>query len=77
MAADDLPALVALLERQGYEVCVAADGSVYTISEDDWSLVRYDAASLRKAASVVDAFARMERLDAHGRSLTVRLDPKA
>jgi len=41
------------------------------------SLVRYDAASLRKAASVVDAFARMERLDAHGRSLTVRLDPKA
>jgi len=41
------------------------------------SLVRYDAVSLRKAASVVDAFARMERLDAHGRSLTVRLDPKA
>jgi len=41
------------------------------------SLVRYDAASLRKAASVVDAFARMERLDAHGRSLKVRLDPKA
>lgn len=26
------------------DVCVAADGSVYTISEDDWSLVRYDAA---------------------------------
>jgi len=41
------------------------------------SLVRYDAASLRKAASVVDAFSRMERLDAHGRSLKVRLDPKA
>ncbi|GDY17231.1 histidinol dehydrogenase [Verrucomicrobiota bacterium] len=41
------------------------------------SLVRYDLASLRKAASVVDAFARMERLDAHGRSLKVRLDPKA
>lgn len=26
------------------DLCVAADGSVYTISEDDWSLVRYDAA---------------------------------
>ena len=41
------------------------------------SLVQYDKASLRKAASVVDAFARMERLDAHGRSLKLRLDAKA
>jgi len=38
------------------------------------SLVRYDRASLRKAADVVGAFAGMERLDAHGRSLLVRLE---
>ena len=37
------------------------------------SLVRYDAASLRKAAPTVAAFAAMERLDAHGRSLAIRL----
>ena len=37
------------------------------------SLVQYDPASLKKAAAVVDAFARMERLDAHGRSLKLRL----
>lgn len=41
------------------------------------SLVQYDKASLKKAAAVVDAFSRMERLDAHGRSLKLRLDPKA
>jgi len=38
------------------------------------SLVQYDEASLRKAADVVAAFADMERLDAHGRSLKVRLE---
>ena len=37
------------------------------------SLVHYAPASLKKAAGVVDAFARMENLDAHGRSLKVRL----
>ncbi len=37
------------------------------------SLVRYDRASLKKAAGVVAAFAGMESLDAHGRSLRVRL----
>ena len=37
------------------------------------SIVRYDAKSLAKAAPVVETFARLERLDAHGRSLTVRL----
>lgn len=37
------------------------------------SVVRYDAASLRKAAPTVAAFAAMERLDAHGRSLAIRL----
>ena len=37
------------------------------------SLVRYDRRSLQKAASVVAAFAGMESLDAHGRSLQVRL----
>jgi histidinol dehydrogenase len=37
------------------------------------SLVEYAPASLKKAAGVVDAFSRMESLDAHGRSLQVRL----
>ena len=37
------------------------------------SIVRYDAKSLAKAAPVVDAFARLEQLDAHGHSLTIRL----
>ena len=38
------------------------------------SVVRYDARSLPKAAPVVAAFSAMERLDAHGRSCTRRLD---
>lgn len=37
------------------------------------SVVRYDEASLRRAAATVAAFAEMERLDAHGRSLSIRL----
>lgn len=37
------------------------------------SYVKYGKASLKKAAPVVEAFAGMERLDAHGRSLAVRL----
>ncbi|BET65274.1 histidinol dehydrogenase [Opitutales bacterium ASA1] len=37
------------------------------------SLVEYDERSLRKAAPVVEAFARMEKLDAHGRSVAVRV----
>jgi len=37
------------------------------------SVVRYDAASLRRAAPTVAAFAAMERLDGHGRSLAIRL----
>lgn len=37
------------------------------------SIVRYNAKSLAKAAPVVDTFARLEKLDAHGRSLTIRL----
>jgi len=37
------------------------------------SLVRYGPASLRRAAPVVAAFAAMERLDAHGRSVELRL----
>ena len=37
------------------------------------SFVRYDRRSLAKAAGVVAAFAGMESLDAHGRSLQVRL----
>ena len=36
------------------------------------SLVQYDRASLRRAVPVVTAFATMERLDAHGRSATIR-----
>jgi histidinol dehydrogenase len=37
------------------------------------SILRYDAKSLAKAAPVVETFARLEKLDAHGRSLTIRL----
>lgn len=37
------------------------------------STVRYDAKSLAKAAPVVETFARLEQLDAHGNSLTIRL----
>ena len=37
------------------------------------SILRYDAASLAKAAPVVETFARLEQLDGHGRSLTIRL----
>ena len=37
------------------------------------STVRYNAKSIEKAASVVRAFARLEQLDAHGRSLEIRL----
>lgn len=36
------------------------------------SVVRYEKASLKKAAPVVSAFAAMEKLDAHGRSVTLR-----
>jgi histidinol dehydrogenase len=39
------------------------------------SLVRYNQAALKKALGVVDAFASMEKLDAHGRSLKVRINP--
>ena len=38
------------------------------------SVVEYDLDSLRKAAPVVTAFAAMEKLEAHGRSLTRRLE---
>jgi histidinol dehydrogenase len=37
------------------------------------STVRYDARSLAKAAPVVETFARLEELDAHGNSLKLRL----
>jgi histidinol dehydrogenase len=37
------------------------------------SLIRYDRSSLRRAAPTVAAFSAMERLDAHGRSLRIRL----
>ena len=37
------------------------------------STVRYDAKSLAKAAPVIESFARLEQLDAHGQSLTIRL----
>ena len=37
------------------------------------SLMRYDRASVKKAEPVVAAFAAMERLDAHGRSVRIRL----
>ncbi|MBX7121248.1 MAG: histidinol dehydrogenase [Opitutaceae bacterium] len=37
------------------------------------STVHYDRAALKKAAPVVAAFAQMEQLDAHGRSVSLRL----
>jgi histidinol dehydrogenase len=36
------------------------------------SLIRYDRASVRKAEPIVAAFAAMEKLDAHGRSVRIR-----
>lgn len=36
------------------------------------SLIRYDRTSVKRGASVVAAFAAMERLDAHGRSVSIR-----
>jgi histidinol dehydrogenase len=36
------------------------------------SLVQYDAKSVQKAEPMVAAFAKMEQLDAHGRSVTIR-----
>lgn len=38
------------------------------------SFVKYDEKSLKKAKDTVCAFSKMESLDAHGRSLTIRLD---
>jgi histidinol dehydrogenase len=37
------------------------------------SIVRYDKASAKRASAVVEVFAKMEKLDAHGRSLSLRL----
>jgi histidinol dehydrogenase len=36
------------------------------------SIIRYDKPSLRKAEPIVAAFAAMEKLDAHGRSVRMR-----
>lgn len=36
------------------------------------SVIRYDKAALKKAVTVVSAFAAMEKLDAHGRSVKIR-----
>ena len=41
------------------------------------SIVRYDAKSVRSGNKVVEAFARMEKLDAHGRSVKIRTNPDA
>jgi len=38
------------------------------------SIVAYDRASVRRAAPVVAAFASMERLPLHGRSVAIRLE---
>lgn len=40
------------------------------------SVVRYDAAALKKSLAAVEAFATMEGLSAHGRSASIRLDSK-
>lgn len=41
------------------------------------SVVEYDEAALRRAAPVVEAFSRMEKLEAHGRSVAVRVARQA
>lgn len=41
------------------------------------SLIRYDRASVKKAEPIVAAFAAMEKLDAHGRSVRIRVDRPA
>jgi len=41
------------------------------------SFIKYDENSVRKGQSVVEEFARMEQLDAHGRSLTMRIEGKS
>jgi len=38
------------------------------------SFIQYDAAAAKKALPVVSAFSRMEKLDAHGRALELRVD---
>jgi histidinol dehydrogenase len=38
------------------------------------SLVQYDEESLRKSVSIISEFSRVERLDAHGRSATIRFE---
>ena len=38
------------------------------------SVIRYSKASLRKAAPAALAFSKMEQLDGHGRSVSVRLE---
>jgi histidinol dehydrogenase len=38
------------------------------------SLVRYDKEALEKSVAALNAFSRAERLDAHGRSVTIRLE---
>ena len=40
------------------------------------SIVKYNKTSLRQAAPVVEVFSRLEELDAHGRSLRLRLEGK-
>ena len=41
------------------------------------SFIKYDENSLRKGQPVVEEFAKMEQLDAHGRSLTMRIEGKS
>ena len=38
------------------------------------SIVRLDQESIRKSAPIVEAFARVEGLDAHGRSASIRVE---
>jgi histidinol dehydrogenase len=38
------------------------------------SVVQYDSESLRKSVPVISQFSRVEHLDAHGRSATIRFE---
>ena len=41
------------------------------------SIVKLDPAAMQKSAPIIDGFSKLEGLDAHGRSATIRLEPDA
>ena len=54
-------------------ISLGPDGTVVMFTSFT-SIVRYDRGSVRRGEPVVAAFAAMERLDAHGRSVKIRTE---